>query len=306
MGKKRLSTSDWFISHAEKLKETMEQVSDIEPDVFNEYRDHTALKLMCVGSWSNVFTTIIDKLGAPTIFIDICSGSGLTKVKDKKKFLPGSTIVADTYAHSPYKFIICVDESPQKGEVLEKRLARIRRKDSFIVIKGKIEDNIEKIEEILKEKKGFSFTFIDPEGFAGLTWDVFDRISNFKGDILITWDHCGIWRSFCAKESNLGNVRLLNTVYGNSIWQSATSNEELTQSFINRLKLKRDIVKDIDILDKSRIVYKELLCVKETKGGSPWLRAFEDLKKRVEIEEARTIDLWLKIAYGEQGRLSDF
>jgi three-Cys-motif partner protein len=306
MGKNRLSTSDWFISHAGKLKDTMDQVSDIEPDIFNEYRDHTALKLMCIGYWSNVFTTIIDKLGPPTIFIDICSGSGLTRVKDKKKFLPGSTIVADTYAHKHYKFIICVEENVQRGKVLEKRLSRIRSKDSFIVIKGRVEDNIEKMEEILREKKGFSFTFIDPEGLAGLTWEVFDRISNFKGDIMITWDHCGIWRLFCSRDSNPGNVRLLNTVYGNNSWQSATSNEELTQSFINRLKLKRDIVKDIDISDKSRIVYKELLCAKETKGGSPWISAFDDLKKRVEIEDARSIDLWLKIAYGEQGRISDY
>jgi len=299
--------SNWFIKHAKKLKEIMEQINDIRPEITNEYRAHTALKLMCVGYWSDIFTTILHSSRIPAIYVDICSGSGLTKIKDDSKLLPGSTIVAESYASYPYKFIICVDCDKTKTNALEMRMSRIRNKNSFKIFNGKIEEVIDDVCALVKQKHGIMFCFIDPEGFNGLDWDIYYKISKCRGDILITWDHPDIWRVFHKSIIDKGNELRMMNIFGNSIWKNAISNDELTERYINRLRERRDLVKSLDIIDENKIVYKELLCVRKTKDGSPWVSAYENnLKKQVEKKDAELMKMWLDIAYEKQSQLDRF
>lgn len=296
------ATSDWFLEHCEKLRDIVSKVSEINPDVYNEYREHTALKLFCVGYWSDIFTTIMRKRKIPTIFVDICSGSGLTKVPGEDRLLPGSTIVAESYASQSYDHIICVDSDVKRAKALENRLATIRHPSTFDVFGKRIEDAIDDVTEITNDVGGIFFCFYDPEGFKGLTWEVLDALGNLRGDILITWHQVGAYRLLTA-----GNQSNMDKIFGDNSYQYASDSSDLTERFITRLKLKRDIVEAIDIKDdQSRLIYKELLCVRETPSGSPWIRAFEDLKRRVEAGDSQAIDLWLSIAWGEQSQLNYF
>ncbi len=60
---------DWFLKHATKLRDTVMKINAISPEISNEYRAHTALKLFCVGYWSDVFTTIMKNKEIPSIYI---------------------------------------------------------------------------------------------------------------------------------------------------------------------------------------------------------------------------------------------
>jgi three-Cys-motif partner protein len=291
---------DWFRNQATKLKETVLKINNISPEVSNEYRSHTALKLFCVGYWSGVFTPIMKKRKIPCVYIDLFAGSGLTKVKNVNKFLPGSVIVADTYGMG-FDHIICCDSNKDYASTLRKRLSGIREKNSFDVFCCKNEDAIDKIIDIVNSKKAKVFCFYDPEGFEGFSWDVLEKLGNeLQGDILITWFESGLWRNYNPK-----NFDLFSRVFGDNSWKNSNSQTELTQKFIRKLESIRENIKPIEIVDENRTVYHELLCVKETFSGSPFLQAWDDIKSYLETEGARLTETWLKIAYGEQRQLFD-
>jgi three-Cys-motif partner protein len=291
---------DWFLKHTEKLMETVSTINNISPEISNEYRSHTALKLFCVGCWSDVFTTIMKNRKIPSIYLDLFAGSGLTKVKNVNRYLPGSVIVADTYGKG-FDHIICCDSDKLYANTLIKRLSAIREENSFDVFKCKNEDTIDEIIEIVNSKKAKVFCFYDPEGFEGFSWDILEKLGNeLQGDILITWFESGLWRNYNTK-----NYDLFTRVFGDNSWMDCKSQTELTRKFIQKLKSIRENIKSIKIVDETRTVYHELLCVKETLGGSPFLRAWDDIKSYIETESARLTETWLKIAYGEQRQLFD-
>jgi len=291
---------DWFLKHAKKLRDTVQKISSISPGIANEYRAHTALKLFCVGYWSDVFTTIMKNRGIRSIFIDMFAGSGLTKVTGSDKLLPGSPIVAETYG-TGYDYIICVDSNESYARVLNERLSAIREENSFIVFPNRNEEVIDEVIKITKSKKGMFFCFYDPEGYEGFSWEVLNKLGgNLRGDILITWFEMGLWRSY-----NASNHEMLNRVFGDESWTGCSEASDLTKRFILKLGTLRDIINPIEIMDENRTVYHELLCIKITKGGSPFLQAWESIKTYLSSEGARTTEAWLDIAYGKQMQLTD-
>jgi three-Cys-motif partner protein len=291
---------DFFLKHATKLKNTVMSINSISPEIANEYRAHTALKLFCVGYWSEVFTTIMKKKKIPSIYIDLFAGSGLTKVIGSDKLLPGSPIVAETYG-TGYNHIICVDSNERYTETLKQRLSALRNKKTFDIFCCKNEEVIDDIVKIVKEKKGMVFCFYDPEGYEGFSWNVLNKIgTKLRGDILITWFENGLWRNLSA-----GNDDLLTRVYGDKSWSGSKNPKELTQKFMDKLSNIRDNINPVEIVDESRTVYHEILCVKETKGGSPFLRAWDNVGIYLQNEGARLTNLWLDIAYEKQSQLFD-
>jgi len=294
-----MDSPDWFLKHSKLLRDLVKPISMINPDCSNEYRAHTALKLFCVGYWSQVFSPIMKKIGIPTVYIDLCSGSGLTKVTGSDKFLPGSPFVADAYGNI-FDYVICVDNDPQYANVLTKRLSAVRKPDSFKVFCCDNQDAIGEIIEIVKSKRAMFFCFYDPHGFDGFSWNVLEKLaSSLNGDLLLTWFEHGLWRNYPHNEI------ILNRVFGDDSWKGAKSSEELTTKFCVRLSSIRALIKPIEIVDESKTVYHQILCVKETPAGSPFLRAWDDLRGYLESEGARATEMWLDIAYEKQTQLFD-
>jgi len=290
---------DWFIKHAKQLRDLIEPISEIHPEIANDYRAHTALKLFCVGYWSYVFSKIMKKQNIPTVFLDLCAGSGLTKVAHSDKLLPGSPFVADAYGNN-YDYIICVDSDKQCADLLKERLSVVRPPESFTVYCCNNQDAIDDIIAEIKEKNPMYFCFYDPHGFEGFSWEVLEKLANsLRGDILITWFEHGLWRNYPQNEA------MLNRVFGDTSWKGCSNSKELSECFYRRLESLRDIVKPIEIVDDSRTVYHEILCVRETNSGSPFLRAWDDLRVYLESEGARATEMWLDIAYDKQSQLFD-
>ena len=124
---------------------------------------------------------------------------------------------------------------------------------------------------------------------------------SLRGDFLITWFENGLWRNYRAK-----NSEMLTRVFGDNSWIGCDNSTELTDKFKRKLVTIRDNICPIEIVDESRLIYHEILCVKQTLSGSQFLRAWEDIKAYLHTEGARLTETWLNIAYGEQSQLSYF
>jgi len=294
-----MESPDWFLKHSKQLRELVAPISKINPECANAYRAHTALKLFCVGYWSSVFSTIMKKQKIPTVYIDLFSGSGMTMVAGTDKQLPGSPFVADAYGNS-FDHVICVDSNKEYTDTLIKRLSAVRAPDTFNVFYCNNQEVIDEIIQIVKDKNAMFFCFYDPEGFEGFSWKVLEKLGkNVQGDILLTWFEGGLWRNYPQ------NTEMLNRVFGDDSWKGTSTSNELTTKFCKRLETLRELIKPIEILDESRTVYHQILCVKKTANGSPFIRAWEDLRTYLESEGARATSIWLDIAYEKQKQLFD-
>jgi three-Cys-motif partner protein len=97
------------------------------------------------------------------VYIDLFAGPGVCEVRESKKRLPGSPIIA-AQASKAFRKIIAVELKPENAKALDARLVRFSKLESVKVLQGACEDLIE---EVVAEIPGrvLALAFIDPEGF---------------------------------------------------------------------------------------------------------------------------------------------
>ena len=87
-------------SKYEKLREYIKRLcEDVTPlinlsDVHYEGHNWSVVKLLVLGSWSYVYTTIISKnWRGPYYYVDLLAGSGTTKVKETGDIVVGLSLI---------------------------------------------------------------------------------------------------------------------------------------------------------------------------------------------------------------------
>ena len=89
-----------------KFKDQIEQITKIKPEVYNEFREWTPLKLILLNYALNVCTTIIKNMPffEGMYYVDLFAGSGINKIKDKDDFRMGSPLIASLNHSAPSGF----------------------------------------------------------------------------------------------------------------------------------------------------------------------------------------------------------
>ncbi len=305
-----------MIRYFELSKKVTEEVKHSNINLANVYisSPRAFLKYIPLMWWTDIYTTIQggrrDKGHIDAIYyIDIFAGSGITRLKNAEGIYPGSPIVAYYFAKRKYDLMLLNEKDKGRASVLKKSMKIIeklnKKKLSYHIYQYDAKRFVKGIDRFLKERYGDDtskyhlFIFADFEGPSDLEWKYLGRLLRHDGDIIVNFQISGVLR-------NKDNKTFLNKVYG-SDFNIKTGRDEsyYLEQYIERLKSTgREMTSEILIRDKT-FHYYLILSAKKTQRGSPWFKAWLQLKSWIESFDAEIADLEREIFFGKQKRLMD-
>ncbi len=294
-------------SKYEKLREYIKRLcEDVTPlinlsDVHYEGHNWSVVKLLVLGSWSYVYTTIISKnWRGPYYYVDLLAGSGTTKVKETGDIVVGSAFVPHVFARHPYDFSIFVEIDEEKYKALHTRVAHLFKPFKYKILKGDCNKLIREITERMKRDHAHALVFVDNEGLDA-HWNTINELLRSFTDILIVFPTAGIRRILGAWMRGTEFPKM-DYFFGGPEWKErAVDEEELLEFYkakiresFTKYRSKDCYVSSIRIGEK-RFYYDVILVCKK----GPYVRAWEDLREKFDWLNPRIIDITLKSLKGE-------
>lgn len=298
-----------------RFKDKIEEIAKIKPETYNEFREWTPLKLILLNYALNVCTPIIHKIIEKQKYIfnemhyiDLFAGSGINKIKDSKDdFLVGSPLIATLNHSDYYNSMIFCEKEPSYNEALDLRL-KVFEKDNIEVNKKDYQTCLGKILKKVRNKKTYSFFFIDPYSME-FSWDSMKRVLDVRSDVIFTFMTSEIYRAVGLAKAGVGQGEGLTRFFGNDSWKKSYSAEELVKIYeSNILKERPDApIRIIRIKSKQfNFCYHIFFITNKTKGGNNWLRAIDKAKKEIEANSDIAVMQTLDIVKKRQFELSKF
>ena len=102
------------------------------------------------------------KWPAGVFYVDLFGGPGVCTLKQSKKRMPGSSLIA-AYAPKPFTKIIVCEKDRDLAEACEARLGTICDADRFVVLRGDCNELIEQVVGRIPDR-ALTVAFIDPTG----------------------------------------------------------------------------------------------------------------------------------------------
>lgn len=297
---------DWLMGKLGDISEFGRGVND--GGATTNYGYHTALKLVTLRYVSDVFSRVAAGENQKVrgfdgaVYIDLFAGTGLVKVRGNDDIIAGSPVCA-VKGH-PYGYSIFVEKVKHKYELLSKRMERVLAKDKFRVIGGDSNDVVYEVISIVKERfqKPIVLVFVDPQGMA-IKFRTLKALSNeFRNcDFLINVNAQGVKRVAGQAKSKrpLGEKALEDYFLEEDVQKILSeldSGKSVEEKYIEQIRniLGRQIGESIAVHstpDKKEYV---LLCyTRRTRGGSPYHRAWQDLKDRIERLNGKSVRMAL-------------
>ena len=185
--------------------------------------DFSLVKLIVLGQWSNVYTTIISKqkIFDSYRYVDLMAGSGTSYIKEAKCMVAGSVFVAKAFARHPYSSYVLVEKDHSRFEDLKARSndlngpCQLFNEDANNVV-NEIFDN--------QPPKTHNFVFIDNEGF-NVNWNSIETILRSRSDVLINYPTKCFQRT--TDDRTAGS---LDNFFGDSSWRNALVEGEAIDS----------------------------------------------------------------------------
>lgn len=300
---------EWLKRHLQRLLPMSDQLSSIYPEVVYEKRGWTALKLVCLMFYADVYTKIIPKHYDKMVYIDLLAGSGINRVKETGDLIIGSPIIAATM-ESPFDKLIFVENGVDRSEALECRLSSVLDRSVFNVCNKKCDEIIDEIiDENLSVGRCHYLAFVDCEGLD-IAWDTVEKLLQYDGDFIFNFQTSEITRVLGAYRKGKVHDETMYNFFGDVDLSQARSGVDLLREYKNNLKKHRDIVEDITIKGGGKFgnfYYDLIFATKRTKNGSPWFfKSVMPLKSCIEAHSGEAVQMALDILTGRQMTLDWF
>jgi three-Cys-motif partner protein len=290
-------SSDWIAEKVKPLIDSKEAcaVSNVH------YQGHhwSIVKLILLGGWVYVYTTIIPKWYRNYRYVDLLAGSGTTYVKETKDVVIGSPFVARDFARNPFKSYVFIEKDSERCEALDQRVSTCFAENQCKVFKG---DCNKYVRSVFAEENIHSLVFIDNEGFD-VTWNTIEVVLKAKTDILINFP-----TSMVSRTADDRTASTLNQFYGDHSWINAENREEFLQIYLQKLKDRfkelrgsEAYVSNIRVGTGSYFYDIILVC----KMG-PFVNAWNYLKKKLDWQDPKTIQITLDILMKRATRMDEF
>ena len=300
--------NEWLNLHLQKLLPLSNQLSETYPDIIYEKRGWSALKLICLTFYIEVYTKIISKRFNKMVYIDLLAGSGINKIKRTGDKIIGSPLIA-AMTTPPFNKLVFVESDVKKSRALEYRLNQVIDKNRFNVHPANSDDIIDTIiEDHLSMEMSHYLAFVDCEGLD-ISWNTIEKLLQYKGDLIFNFQTSEINRTLGAYQSGRIPNETMYRFFGNVGFESANSATDLLEMYKNNLQKHRGLVEDITIKGGSRFGnfhYNLIFAAKETRNGSPWFKSIKDLKLRIEMHSGDAVDIALDVLTGRQKNLDWF
>ena len=296
MKEKELS---WF---AERLKPIVEVSKLFRGDelIVNNEHHWSVMKLLILGGWSYVYTTIIPNYFEKFFYVDLLAGTGAIKVQETGDIIVGSPLIAYFYSRNDFTKMFLVELDKDKLNALKRRMAIVEE----IVTSPQLnmgfpnlsyyegDCNI-KVDEVISHVTSFGkgvhlLGFIDNEGFD-THWETVKKLLRVPCDLIILFptSSCDRTKASCEKA--------LNRFFGCESWRSMASRDEFLMLYEERLareyqeaRGKDPYVSHIRVGTK-QFYYDLILACKE----GPYVRAWEYLRSKLNWQDPETISIVL-------------
>ena len=293
----RASTFEWLKGKIAKLKEFTDRLVEAS-GVHYEAHTWTALKLIALMWWVDVYTRIIPKYRRAYWYVDLLAGSGTNYIKETGDVIIGSPFIAYFFARESFKRYVFMEKDRNRASALMRRISHIGISDLTDVYVG---DCNELITRINLDNADHILVFIDCEGLD-VAWDTVMRLLEKRSwsDIIIVFQTQALQRTLGRALKGFPDEKTLTKFMGDERWREAESIDELLQLYMNRLREFRGYVESIRV----RGAY-SLDIILACRPGS-YTSAWEYLKRKFSYITSYDAELALRICKGEFQALSEF
>ena len=196
---------------AKKVRNLIVEGNEKNTESLNKGHPWSVAKLLLLGQWADVYSTIIKDYFYNYRFVDLLAGAGRTRIEEtKSKLIKGSVFVVDTFTQKyPFNKYVLVENNPEKYESL-KALTSIFG-DRCDVIQ---EDCNKVVEHIFADSTYHNLVFIDNQGF-NVNWRSIEAILKSKADIIINYPTSMFKRVARDPKSS----EKLHDFFGDNSWQ---------------------------------------------------------------------------------------
>ncbi len=313
------------IKQEEWIRDKLKQLLDIgsklhDNEVKNQYAEYTALKLISVSYYKEIFLSVVKKNKKAkeyydgAVYIDLFAGSGLVELSSNKDIIAGSPLCVLSNNNENFDFAICVEDNEKRKKVLENRLKKIMSPKDFKVIKGDcnkvIDDVILSINE--RFKNPIVFTFVDPEGME-VKMKTLQRLSDAfpAQDFMINVGSQGVLR--VKGKLDKGDMSTEDT--WNQFWGEHDA-KDLLSEIAQGKKVEKKYQEKLDLMLGKKlgetipikgvpgnIEYYILAYSRKTKGEGGYTKALTALKNRIEKEDKKSVKRMLDVITGRNQTL---
>ncbi len=290
MTQSRKTNVQWLEEKVNNICDLGQRVGPIRPGTSLNYGAHTVLKLAALNHCLDIFLPIARKRVDEyrqfdsALYIDLFAGCGATRVTDTGDWLAGSPVIA---ADNPLAFdkVVCIEKDEAFCDALRSRLALFPERDCLV-----LQGDCNKLIHDLKDQIGFrnplAFVFVDPEGMQ-TDWKTLEALSSqFRCMDLLLNLPCGAERVLGDLRSGREVNQQVMDAFAGKDWPMLLLEEE--KGVVDFIESKISEVLGKQIGDKvlvkdtgNRPMYSLLVRVRQTAGGSPFFKGYEEMLKRV-------------------------
>lgn len=296
----------WLRPRVEKLIEIAKPFKSIKSDIFYEKGgEWSIIKLLANLRFIEMYTKIIKAPRQQAFFqnmyyIDLLAGSGLCKIGEKGDIIAGSALLACTHCYHPFDKYFFVEEDPVKANALEERIKTVT--PNFSLYNCDCNSCINEIMSEIGEKSHY-LAYVDCEGLD-VSWSTMQALLAKNGDILFNFQTLEVLRNVRkAQKKALGweaTTERLNWFFGDSKWTDYTDPDSILYCYMDKIRNEttRKVVLALPVQGPRGYRYDIILATRITRGGSPWIKAMEELKEimggyKPKIVE-KTLDILMK------------
>lgn len=324
--KERLSNLEWMDKHIAMNRNLVKELLKTSKVAY-EVGNKTPLKLISIGYFTSVYTTIMNRYFKEWYYLDLFAGCGMNFI-DNSEYFPGSPFVAlEASKKNTFSKMLFVEKDPCYINALEERFKHIAKiNDEYIYLK--LENKNESIcrffncdyKEFIRDTDFFSqlkskkfdkhaLVVIDPEGFE-IGWIEFTYFLECKCDIFFSFMTGSIRREWGkARKGVSSSTSYMNNLFGGTEWKLANKSDDLVEIFCVKIKeyYPKKITIPISIVGENKSkIYHLIFITNKTKGNNPWLSSVHELKKRIESSGGKLVKASLNYLSGKRGRVEDW
>ncbi len=257
------------------------------------------VKLVLVGTWAYVYTSILKKNWRGKIrYIDLFAGSGTTRIAETGDVVKGSAFAAKHYSNKPFDDYILIEKDEERYNALKqnsKLLGNITEP-----MRG---DCNRLVKDLLNDPNYHNLVFADMEGFD-LTWENMQYIIGTHSDIIINFPTSSFERT-----AALQNQHCLNDFFGDNSWvDQAIDRESFASLYMKKLentfhtiRSRTPYVEPIRVGNRSYFYDMILVC----KSGD-YTNVWQYMKERWDWQNPKDMKSLLNHLKGRETRLDDF
>ncbi len=187
--------------------------------VFRPCGPWTEIKLDYLTRYIDIFETSMRKRWSKRNYIDLLAGPGKNRVRESKKVLLGSPLIALTTRY-PFTGYFFVDLEDRNTSALDRRCKASPLYEQILIRSGDCNAEVEHVVSRLRrdERNSLNLAFLDPQGME-LQWRTVSRLASIRRmDLIIYYPQNGLSRNM-HKMYNTEKETAIDRFFGAREWR---------------------------------------------------------------------------------------